>query len=158
MKTHCLSYTCSSCNKSYAKNCSLKTHQKQCKASNTSAVESSRNLICKHCKLPFMDYTTLFDHVVENHPIQSGGNIPRKQENETTKTSITGPSATNEETNTSTNQEYKDTKQNKTSSTTALNNNAEKINIYPNDQQKYDLLRFYADLKPDIIIGNMKMK
>ncbi|KAJ8311292.1 hypothetical protein KUTeg_011153 [Tegillarca granosa] len=152
MKTHCLSYTCSSCNMTYAKKCSLKTHQKQCKASNnTSDGESSRNLICKHCKLPFMDYTTLFGHVVENHPIQSGGNIPKKPMHEETNTSVTEHSATNEETNTSTNQEYKDTKQNKTSSTTALNNNAEIISIYPNDQQKYDLLGFYADLKSDIL-------
>ncbi|KAJ8310049.1 hypothetical protein KUTeg_011914 [Tegillarca granosa] len=96
-----------------------------------------------------MDYTSLFDHVVENNPIQSGGNILKTHEK--TKTSITEPSATNEETNTSTNQEYKDIKENRTSSTTALNNNAEIISIYPNDTQKYDLLRFYADLKPDIL-------
>lgn len=96
--------------------------------------------VCKHCGLPFETYELLFQHVVDNHPLngQQGGEakIDRKNDDE----QGNGQNSTKIKVNKFARYVRKG----------AINDNVNQTIIFPEREEKYDILGFFAETKIEV--------
>lgn len=145
MKSHCISYKCGKCGKSFYRDYYRKKHERKCAKRLETPIINSLN--CKHCDLPFETYDTLFEHVIERHPMgntgkqkQYGGNVVSTSP-KTSPTNIGGDLIK---------KKSKKVNRDRFTRTSALNDVASKININPDKAEMHDLLQFFAKAKEDV--------
>jgi len=153
MKTHCTSFKCRKCDKQFSRDYTRKQHEKKC--TEKLKEPQSKTLTCKHCGVPFDTYDTLFQHVIENHPlkkedkagiIQKGGDVKSTPQNSIRKRSEkdgdveSTPQITTKQGG----------KKERFVRKGALNDAVNQTNIFPQGSEQHDLLNFFAKSKSDV--------
>jgi RNase P subunit RPR2 len=116
----------------------------------------SKTLTCKHCGTPFDTYDTLFQRVIENHPlkkedkagiIQKGGDVKSTPQNSIRKRSDkdgdveSAPQITTRECG----------KRERFVRKGALNDALNQTKFFPEGSEQHDLLNFFANSKSDVV-------
>ena len=129
-------YECTNCKKSYRSRQGLHKHRKKCIEKTATDENTCQTYTCRYCSIPFHSYQMLVNHLEMLHPLpQVGMGIK--------------PSSTKD------NEKKKGSsvpvkKKHKHETTTALNKSVESIDILPTNEEKNDLLLFYAKVKTDV--------
>lgn len=145
LQSHFMKFECKTCDKLFTQKSSLKRHKgkcenstmKKCSATGSKDTTKQKGHICKHCGIPFNDYDSLFQHVTSNHPLnQSGGNAAQDSTRKDPGTAIENDS--------------ENVKKRFHFKKSAMNDTAHQTSIFPQGNEKYDLLQFLADVKEDV--------
>jgi hypothetical protein len=153
MKTHCTSLKCRKCDKQFSRDYTRKQHEKQC--TEKLKEPKSKRLTCKYCRVPFDTYDTLFQHVIENHPlkkedkagiIQKDGDVKSTPQNSIRKRSEQDGNVESTQQIPAKNGGKKERFVRKG----ALNDAVQQTDIIPEADEKYDLLNFFAKSKSDV--------
>lgn len=135
MDAHVSKHECKKCGKSFTRKYNCDKHVNKCSGQRTSTCRKEdktllKKLTCAHCEAHFDDVDSLLTHVADNHPInQTGGGVPitmNKQQAEKTKS-----------------KRFRFKK-------SALNGTVNQVDLMPIGDEKYDLLRFLANVKIDV--------
>ena len=153
MKTHCTSFKCRKCDKQFSRDYTRKQHEDKC--TEKLKEPKSKTLTCKHCGTPFDTYDTLFQRVIENHPlkkedkagiIQKGGDVKSTPQNSIRKRSDkdgdveSAPQITTRECG----------KRERFVRKGALNDALNQTKFFPEGSEQHDLLNFFANSKSDV--------
>ena len=112
---------------------------------------------CRHCDSDFQDYNQLFQHVMENHPLnQEGGRraTTPKSLNTTEQNQNTGQKEGNEWNDDNKNQQQEEQQgvqaSHETADESALNNAVLNRSIHPRGSERYDVLTFFGNIREQV--------
>lgn len=153
MKTHCTSFKCRKCDKQFSRDYARKQHENKC--TEKLKESKSKTLTCIHCGTPFDTSDTLFQRVIENHPlknedkagiIQKGGDVKSTPQNSIRKRSDkdgdveSTPQIITKECG----------KKERVVRKGALNDTLNQTQFFPEGSEQHDLLNFFANSKSDV--------
>lgn len=151
---HSSTYKCGLCNKRFRRQDYLQNHQKKIHKENLKA-----NVSCRHCHENFDTYPDLFQHVSKKHPlnsIQNGGRKPLADKSQKQlQDDIIVPEARNENAH----QQQRQQPQHHHQQQGALQNAVLDRTILPRNEEKYDLLTFFSNIRneiTDFLISRLK--
>ena len=136
IRAHTANYPCKICNKKFKRKDNLKEHEKHHKRKLQTTDERWK---CNHCDCLLDNYEHLVEHVTKHHSLQknqSGGGVIQPISTESSNQSISDKVLENEDF------------QSKNES--ALNNAVQDKVIFPNVGERYDLLTYFAMVRPNI--------
>ncbi|KAL4225307.1 hypothetical protein ACF0H5_015996 [Mactra antiquata] len=141
--THSVILELETCHKQFRRHDYLTKHQKLKHKENIRT-----NYSCKHCYKKFDTYPDLFQHVSTKHPlnsIQNGGGKPLTEKSLNSMNSSTPIQSTN-----NVNSEHGMSSPHREEQQTALQNNVQDRTIFPRNNEKYDMLTFFANTRDEI--------
>ncbi|MES9881403.1 MAG: C2H2-type zinc finger protein [Sedimenticola sp.] len=137
--SHSLVVKCRTCGNTFTRYDSLKRHERNKHAATIQReTVEARQFNCVHCDVVFQNYASLFDHVRERHPINQTGGRGRATSTTRTGTNQVSEHVTNAAESGEPNVE------------SALTNGVQNRIIYPENEGKYDLLAFFANVRSQI--------
>lgn len=131
---------CDICSKTFSEVKYLTRHKKQVHKIQANAC----TFTCRNCKEKFNDYSSLFRHVTEHHPLNQQGSGVASSPKHLDTQNVPGPAPTQ-----TTAVEIPD--QQLSTDETALNNSVRNKNIYPTAEERYDVLTFFANSRVRVL-------